>query len=214
MYSQDIINKFIELRAQNISVRKIAEQIGVHRNTLLQWEHKYAEEIQNLRVLELEAIQERLLPSYEQQLTELAEEYKRVVAELRTRDVDYEPTPTLRIVRSPCCPNGEDARPAAPHSSKRKLRTNTNHMKLCQTCAKPVPPSAVRHSPCDPVTTSLLPQTPGANCVQARRHLYRTFTASLPVFALPTVHRSLGESESNSDLETAQSIGRNSTSSL
>ncbi len=95
MHSQDTINKFIELRAQNISIRNIADQIGVHRNTLLQWQHKYADEIDNLRLIELEAIQERLLPKYEQELTELAEEYKRVTAELRTRDYDFEPTAFL-----------------------------------------------------------------------------------------------------------------------
>lgn len=95
MYNQETINQFIELRAQNISIRNIAEQIGVHRNTLLQWQQTYAEEIDNLRAVELEAIQERVLPKYEQQLTELAEDYKRVTAELRTRNYDYEPTPFL-----------------------------------------------------------------------------------------------------------------------
>jgi len=95
MYSNDLRDKFIELRAQNISIRNIAEQLGVHRNTLLDWELKYREEIDNLRAIELEAIQERLLPKYEQEVTELAEEYKRVTAELRTRDCDYEPTAYL-----------------------------------------------------------------------------------------------------------------------
>ena len=88
MYSNDVHDKFIEFRAQNISIRNIAEQLGVHRNTLLDWEQKYREEIDNLRAIELEAIQESVLPKYEQELTELAEEYKRVTAELRTRDYD------------------------------------------------------------------------------------------------------------------------------
>ena len=95
MHSQDTINKFIELRAQNISIRNIADQIGAHRNTLLQWQQKYAGEIDNLRAIELEAIQERVLPKYEQELAELAEEYKRVTAELRTRDYDFESTAFL-----------------------------------------------------------------------------------------------------------------------
>jgi len=38
MHTQDTINQFIELRARNISIRNIAGQIGVHRNTLLQWQ--------------------------------------------------------------------------------------------------------------------------------------------------------------------------------
>ena len=61
MHTQDTINQFIELRARNISIRNIADQIGVHRNTLLQWQQKYAEEIDDLRAVELEAIQETRL---------------------------------------------------------------------------------------------------------------------------------------------------------
>ena len=90
MHTQDTINQFIELRAHNISIRNIAGQIGVHRNTLLQWQQKYAEEIDNLRAVELEAIQERVLPKYEEQLTELVEDYKRVTEVLRGRDYGYE----------------------------------------------------------------------------------------------------------------------------
>jgi len=90
MHSQDTINQFIELRARNISIRTIADQIGVHRNTLLEWQQKYAEDIDNLRAVELEAIQERVLPKYEEQLTELVEDYKRVTEVLRGRDYGYE----------------------------------------------------------------------------------------------------------------------------
>jgi transposase len=90
MHTQHTINQFIELRAQNISIRNIADQIGVHRNTLLQWQQKYADEIDNLRAVELEAIQERVLPKYEEQLTELVADYKRVTEVLRNRDYGYE----------------------------------------------------------------------------------------------------------------------------
>jgi hypothetical protein len=90
MHNQDTINQFIELRARNISIRTIADQIGVHRNTLLEWQYKYAEEVDNLRAVELEAIQERVLPKYEEQLTELMEDYKRVTEELRSRDYGWE----------------------------------------------------------------------------------------------------------------------------
>jgi hypothetical protein len=130
MHSQDTINKFIELRAQNISIRNIADQIGVHRNTLLEWQHKYAEEIDNIRAFELEAIQERLLPKYEHELSELAEEYKRVTAELRTRDYDFESTAFLG--ESPvhaALPHGQAARPATRHASQTGCRTNNHQVK-------------------------------------------------------------------------------------
>jgi transposase len=95
MHTNDLHDKFIELRAQGLSLRKIAEQLGVHRNTILEWDGKYRELIDSLRAFELEAIRERVVPGYEQQLTALAEEYERITHELRTRELRYAPTAYL-----------------------------------------------------------------------------------------------------------------------
>src|SRR5688572_24594721 len=88
MYSEEIRNKFIELRAQNISLRQIADQLGVHRNTLMEWDREFFCEILRLRRAEREALLERILPKPERQLTDIVEEYDRVTAQLRKRDYD------------------------------------------------------------------------------------------------------------------------------
>src|SRR5688572_20561506 len=88
MHSNETHDKFIELRVQNVSLRQIAGQLGVHRNTLLEWERHFAYDILRFRRIEREALLERILPKPERQLTDLAEEYARVTAKLRTRDYD------------------------------------------------------------------------------------------------------------------------------
>jgi transposase len=95
MHPTDIRGKFIELRAQGLSLRNIAGQLGIDRNTACDWSRKYRTEIQNLRAFELEAIQEQFLPSYAEEMAFLGEELKRINTELRTRDYDYESTAFL-----------------------------------------------------------------------------------------------------------------------
>src|SRR5688572_29455670 len=122
MHSNETRDKFIELRAQNISLRKIADQLGVHRNTLLQWDQEYRDHIDHLRLVELEALQERILPKYEQELTDVAEEYRRVTAELRTRECSHQPTALL---------------------ARRQLAllSQMNKMRLQVRTKRPIPPS-------------------------------------------------------------------------
>jgi transposase len=95
VYPTDLRGKFIELRAQGFSLRNIAGQLGIDRNTAFDWSRKYKTEIQNLRAFELEAIQEQFLPSYAEEMALLGEELKRINTELRTRDYDYESTAFL-----------------------------------------------------------------------------------------------------------------------
>jgi hypothetical protein len=95
MYSTDITDQFIELRAQNVSQRRAADKLGIHRSTALEWDAKYAEEIAELRAYEMEALQEQFIPSAAEEMAFLSEELKRLNAELRTRDFDYEPTTFL-----------------------------------------------------------------------------------------------------------------------
>ncbi len=95
MYPIEIINQFIELRAQHISQRRAAEKLGINRSTAIEWDDKYADQIAALRAYELEAIQEQFIPSAAEEMAFLSEELKRLNAELRTRDYDHEPTAFL-----------------------------------------------------------------------------------------------------------------------
>jgi transposase len=92
MYPVETRSQFIELRAQGFSLRKAAEQLGVHRNTALEWDQQYQTEIHNLRSYEMEALQEQFLPACVEEMALLSEELKRINAELSTRDYGAEPT--------------------------------------------------------------------------------------------------------------------------
>jgi transposase len=95
MYPAETINQFIELRAQNISQRRAAEKLGINRSTVIAWDIKYEDKIAELRAYEMEAIQEQFIPSAAEEMAFLGEELKRLNAELRTRDFDYEATTFL-----------------------------------------------------------------------------------------------------------------------
>jgi hypothetical protein len=63
---------------------------------------QFQDEIAELRAMEIEAIRERILPTYQQELSYLAEELKRVQTILRERDYGYVNTgPTLLVPEPP-----------------------------------------------------------------------------------------------------------------
>lgn len=52
-------HRFLELRAQGKSLRTIADELSVGRQTLVRWEREYKEQIENLKAMELDALLER-----------------------------------------------------------------------------------------------------------------------------------------------------------
>ena len=57
--TQKTREKFIELRAENVSFDKIAKQLKVSKSTLIMWARLYELDIQNLRAITHEALNER-----------------------------------------------------------------------------------------------------------------------------------------------------------
>lgn len=96
-HSQDTINKFIELRAQNASFSRIAEQLGVARSTAFLWGKQYKATIANFRAMELEAVQERFLGSYEERLKAAVERLRRYEEEMDHRKTEYMDMKELEI---------------------------------------------------------------------------------------------------------------------
>ena len=86
MHSNDTKDKFIEFRAKGWSFDRIAQETKVGRRTLLRWQAQFGARIENLRQMELERLQERLLGSHAEQLESLIGEYQRYRSELLTRD--------------------------------------------------------------------------------------------------------------------------------
>jgi hypothetical protein len=95
MHSTETRQKFIVLRAKNRGLCGIAEELGISSSTAQTWDSLFQDEIAQLRVMEIEAIRESVLPNYRQELSYLADELKRVQAELRERDYGYVNTDQL-----------------------------------------------------------------------------------------------------------------------
>lgn len=95
MHDAEVQQKFIQLRALGQSFDTISKTLEVSKGTLVAWSRKFRFDIQNLRAIEMEALQEQLLASREKRARDLAEQLRRIEAELGTRDLADVPTPRL-----------------------------------------------------------------------------------------------------------------------
>jgi orotate phosphoribosyltransferase-like protein len=55
MKDTEIIDRFVELRAQGWSFSRIAAELNVHKNTLLAWSRKHEQHIPSSAILTWEA---------------------------------------------------------------------------------------------------------------------------------------------------------------
>src|SRR5881628_2906176 len=85
MHTTETKHKFIELRAKEWSYRRIAEELGVDKSTLFLWRKEFGQQIEDLRQMELEALQEELLGSQAERFKALVADYQRYHKELETR---------------------------------------------------------------------------------------------------------------------------------
>lgn len=95
MKNQETKERFIELRAGGLSYARIAEELKTSKQTLIDWGAEFKEEIENLRAVSLEALQERFLLSKEKRIEAFGEVLQRIGAELRGRDLGEIETPKL-----------------------------------------------------------------------------------------------------------------------
>ncbi|HWV98978.1 MAG TPA: hypothetical protein VNZ64_04720 [Candidatus Acidoferrum sp.] len=96
MKENEVIDRFIELRAKGWPFSRIATELNVHKNTLLTWSRKHQHRIQNLRALEIETLSEQFKISRQTCLEALAEDVRRIREELSRRDL--KDIPTARLV--------------------------------------------------------------------------------------------------------------------
>jgi hypothetical protein len=87
MYDQQTKTQFIELRSQGWSLARLSTQLRISKRTLVDWNHMFQSEISALRGVEIEALQEKLLASQEEQLSRLARHQKAIEAELADRNL-------------------------------------------------------------------------------------------------------------------------------
>ncbi|MCA9469820.1 MAG: hypothetical protein KC643_30850 [Nitrospira sp.] len=92
MKDQEVQQKFVELRGQGWSFDRIAQELNVSKPTLIGWARKYKVEINNLRSLALDALNEQFALTIHKRLEILGELLERLKAEAMVRDLSSIPT--------------------------------------------------------------------------------------------------------------------------
>ena len=95
MHGTDTKSQFIELRAKGWSLARIAARLNVCQRTLVEWNRQSQTEIRALHAVELEALQEKILASHEQELTRLTQHLQRLEEEMAKRELECVETKDL-----------------------------------------------------------------------------------------------------------------------
>ncbi len=95
MHGTDTKSQFIELRAKGWSLARIAAQLNVGKRTLVDWNGQARKEISALHAVELEALQEKILATHEQELTRLTRHLQRLEEEICKRELQFVETKDL-----------------------------------------------------------------------------------------------------------------------
>jgi len=90
-----IKTRFIELRAQGLPLATIADEIGVSKTSLINWEREFKESIDNLRAVELEALYDKYYLSVRKKVEFFGEVLSKIQSELEKRDLSSVPTEKL-----------------------------------------------------------------------------------------------------------------------
>src|SRR5208282_6935169 len=98
MHDDKTVQRFIELRAQSWSYARIMTELNVSKPTLIAWSRKHQFQIQNLKAIELEALNEKWLASTTDRVDALGEQLRQVEAAIRQRDVGELTTPQLHAL--------------------------------------------------------------------------------------------------------------------
>lgn len=95
MNAEIAMERFVQLRSEGLSFARIAQELNVSKPTLIKWSRKFQYQIQNLRAIHLEELQEKWLASRSARLEALGQKLQLVEAELAKRDLSTVPTPRL-----------------------------------------------------------------------------------------------------------------------
>ena len=98
MKDQQTQNQFIELRAQGWSLARIATELHLSKTTLVDWNRTARQEIRDLKDVEVEALHERVLVSYELELQRFTSQLNRIEAVLTQRKLDCLSTESLFVL--------------------------------------------------------------------------------------------------------------------
>ena len=100
MYSADKQDKFVELRAEGLTLDAISEQIGVPKPTLGRWNQECLEQIQRLRAIQWDLLEDQMGQRFEDSLKRIAQRIRRLEDELDTRKPqNYTRGELVRVIR-------------------------------------------------------------------------------------------------------------------
>ena len=77
--------RFVELRAENVSYTKISNELGVSKPTLIKWAKELETDITNMRTVNLTALYEQYKISKQHKLEMWAEQLQTIRTELNSR---------------------------------------------------------------------------------------------------------------------------------
>lgn len=101
MPAPETINQFIELRAEDKTLRDIAYQLNISVGLAHKWAHQHEAEIEQLAFARKEALRQQYLGRYEDKLADMARELQGIDAELKMRDFEDVSTEFL-LYRKTC----------------------------------------------------------------------------------------------------------------
>jgi hypothetical protein len=78
------------MRSEGMSLGKISGLIGISKSTLFGWNTRYRDKIDELKRIQMEALEERILGSYQHQFTTLSRMLKRLEKTLARKLRDFE----------------------------------------------------------------------------------------------------------------------------
>ena len=87
MKDQRTRERFVELRAQGLSFARIAEELKVSKQTLINWSKQFQTEISNLKSIELEALQEKYYLTKRARIELFGQKLQGVLDELAKRSL-------------------------------------------------------------------------------------------------------------------------------
>jgi hypothetical protein len=108
----DTKHRFVELRARDKSLRTAADEVGIGLQTAVRWERELKEQIENLKIMELDALLERHRLTLQAQIERYGVELTRLNEELQERDLADVSTPKLYDIMIKLHTRVEGARPA------------------------------------------------------------------------------------------------------